>query len=66
MGRSGIYGYENRALNKWYIGQSVDMDARKYQHETCIPTTPFDKEFQAHRDDFFYHELRARGCANKW
>lgn len=29
----GIYGYRNKVTNRWYIGQSIDIYRRKYQHE---------------------------------
>lgn len=28
----GIYGFKNKLNNMWYIGQSIDIDRRYYQH----------------------------------
>ena len=32
MKKSGIYGIKNTANGKWYIGQTIDLSKRKYEH----------------------------------
>lgn len=38
----GIYGFKNKETNKWYIGQSINIESRFYQH--IIDSIKNDKE----------------------
>jgi group I intron endonuclease len=58
MSDIGIYGILNTATNKWYIGQSVNLQTRKWAHLTKLRkgqhrNTHLQLAFNLHGESYF-------------
>lgn len=50
----GIYGYRNKSNGKWYIGQSINITKRKWEHlSQPSNSSPFDLLLQKEGKDAF-------------
>ena len=63
MNKSGVYAIYCKSNNKYYIGKSVDMNHRKYQHfqalkRNCHNNYDLQKDYNTYgQDNFFFFFL---------
>ncbi len=63
MKRCGIYGIRNMVNGKWYVGQSIDLDRRRYNHFSSLNGNRHENEYLQYafikygEDKFEFHIL---------
>lgn len=54
----GIYKYENKLTHSVYVGQSINITKRKWEHENCSsPTSLIDQRLQEYGTEAFSFEV---------